>query len=429
MPLDRFPRAARGDAHLLVVIAGRAAGGEGVAQPEAALERNRIGGVGEGRGALVGGDDEIGIVAVMAHHVVGRHDRAVGGDVVSDVEHGRDEQRIGGDAFGRDRLARAAERQEFRNEAALGADRHDHGVLDLLRLDQPQNLGAEILRPVRPADAAARDLAEAQMHALDARRIDEDFVERPRQGKIVDLAAVELDRDQGFRPPVRVELVEVGADRRADRIHEMPNDAILVEALHLGQRRLDLGGDRVFLSAAQISERAETRIEAGLEQTDELRGDAGVLAQGRPHVVLRERDADLPQVARQRADQRDIAPPQAGVEHQRVVAVILGDAAHHDQEAAFERLLRLRRCRAAAVDTLQHHVVQPDAARVLRRGGDFVGALVDDPEAHIFQDRDAFGQRDRPVVAPDFQAGGLGPASGADRRIRPPAASATTGLR
>ncbi len=69
----------------------------------------------------------------------------------------------------------------LRHEAALGADRHDHRVLDLLRLHQAQNLGAEILRPVGPADAAARHLAEAQMHALDPRRIDEDFVERPRQ--------------------------------------------------------------------------------------------------------------------------------------------------------------------------------------------------------------------------------------------------------
>ena len=96
----------------------------------------------------------------------------------------------------------------FRHEAALGADRHDHGVLDLLRLDQAEDFGAEILRPVGPADAAARDLAEAQVHAFDARRIDEDLVERPRQRQAVDLAAVELDRDQ---------VLAAGRRRRADR--------------------------------------------------------------------------------------------------------------------------------------------------------------------------------------------------------------------
>ena len=68
--LDRLPGAARGDAHHLVVVAGRAAGGEGVAQPELVLDRNAVGDVGEGRGALVGGDDEIGIVIVVPHDIV-----------------------------------------------------------------------------------------------------------------------------------------------------------------------------------------------------------------------------------------------------------------------------------------------------------------------------------------------------------------------
>ena len=61
--LDRLPRAARGDAHLLVVVAGRAAGGEGVAEPEAVLGRDRVRDVGERRRALVGGDDEVRVVA------------------------------------------------------------------------------------------------------------------------------------------------------------------------------------------------------------------------------------------------------------------------------------------------------------------------------------------------------------------------------
>ena len=39
MALHRFPRAARGDAHLLVVVAARTARGEGIAEPEAARFR------------------------------------------------------------------------------------------------------------------------------------------------------------------------------------------------------------------------------------------------------------------------------------------------------------------------------------------------------------------------------------------------------
>ena len=63
--LHRLPGAAGGDAHGLVVVAGRAAGGEGVAQPEAVVLGHAVGDVGEGGRALVGGDHQIGIVAVV----------------------------------------------------------------------------------------------------------------------------------------------------------------------------------------------------------------------------------------------------------------------------------------------------------------------------------------------------------------------------
>ena len=76
-----------------------------------------------------------------------------------------------------------------RHEAALGALRHDDGVLHLLRLGEAEHFGAEILRPVGPAQAAARDRAAAQMHALEARRGDEDLGERLRRGHRVDLGA------------------------------------------------------------------------------------------------------------------------------------------------------------------------------------------------------------------------------------------------
>jgi hypothetical protein len=65
--------------------------------------------------------------------------------------------------------SRARLRQAFGHEAAFGTDRHDDSVLDLLRFHQPENLGAEILWPVRPADAATRHLAEAHVHAFHAR--------------------------------------------------------------------------------------------------------------------------------------------------------------------------------------------------------------------------------------------------------------------
>ena len=107
VPLHRFPGAARGDAHLLVVVAGRAARGEGVVEPEAVIARQRIGDVGEGGGALVGRDHEIGIVAVVAHDVR-RAARPALDVVVGDVEQAADQGLVAGDAFGLGLLARAA---------------------------------------------------------------------------------------------------------------------------------------------------------------------------------------------------------------------------------------------------------------------------------------------------------------------------------
>ena len=77
MPLHRFPGALGGDAHLLVVVAGRTARREGVVEPEIEFLADRVGRVGECRGALVGGNDEVGIVLIAAHHVLraGRHRR------------------------------------------------------------------------------------------------------------------------------------------------------------------------------------------------------------------------------------------------------------------------------------------------------------------------------------------------------------------
>ena len=47
-----------------------------------------------------------------------------------------------------------------RHKSALGTGRDDNRILDHLRLDQPQHLGAEVLAPVGPAQAAAGDRAE-----------------------------------------------------------------------------------------------------------------------------------------------------------------------------------------------------------------------------------------------------------------------------
>ncbi len=133
--LHRLPGAARRDAHLLVVVAGRPARGEPVAEPEAVLGRDLVGEIGEGRGALVGGHHQIRIVVVVTHHVGRRHHRRAH-DVVGEIEQAADEGAVALDHLGLPGVAIVAGRQPLGDEAALGAHRHDHRVLHHLRLHQ-----------------------------------------------------------------------------------------------------------------------------------------------------------------------------------------------------------------------------------------------------------------------------------------------------
>ena len=228
MALDGFPRSARGDAHLLVVIALAAAGGESIAKPMALLGRDSVGDVGKGRGALVGGDDQIGVIAIVPHRVVGRHD-GVTIEIVGEFEQRANEDEVGFGAFRHPGIAIGGRRQAFGHEAAFGADRHDDRVLDLLGLDQAEDLGAEILRPVGPAQAAARHLAEAQMNAFDTGRIDENLVKRPRRRQVLDLARFKFERDHRTRVPVLADLPQIGADGGLHQIDEKAQDAVFVE--------------------------------------------------------------------------------------------------------------------------------------------------------------------------------------------------------
>ena len=97
MPARGFPRAARRDRHLLVVVAVLAAGRERVAQPEAALDCDLICDVRESRSAFVGRDDEIRPVVVEHPDARGMH-RAGVGEVVGEIEHRVDQRLVRLDA-------------------------------------------------------------------------------------------------------------------------------------------------------------------------------------------------------------------------------------------------------------------------------------------------------------------------------------------
>ena len=315
--LDRDPRAAGGDAHGLVVVAHRAAGGEGVAQPEAVVLGHAVGDVGEGRGALVGGHHEVGVVAVVAHDVDGRHRLALD-EVVGDVEQAGDEGRVAGDALGQPRVAVAGVGQLLAEEAALGAHRDDDGVLDHLRLDQAEDLGAEVVASVGPAQAAAGDRAEAQVHALDARGVDEDLEARPRLRQLGDRRRLELEAHVGVQLAVGTGLEVVGAQRRADVREVGAQDPVVVEADHVvqgpGHPLLHLGDARGALLV--VGQCPAGRVEARLEELDQQPGDVDVAGQRALDVVERERGVALAHVLRVGAQHGGLAPRQPGAQHQ-----------------------------------------------------------------------------------------------------------------
>ncbi|MEJ1977875.1 MAG: hypothetical protein WDN49_18965 [Acetobacteraceae bacterium] len=185
--------------------------------------------------------DEVGVVGIMAHHVARRHDGARL-DIVGQVQQGRHQRLVAGHDLLHQRLPPLA--RALDDEAALGADRHDDGVLHHLRLHQTEDFGAEILLAVGPSNAAARDLAAAQMAAFHARRIHEDFHQRARQRQQVDLLAGELDREIGPRLPVRVALVVIRPQRLLDQQQEAAENPVLVEVLDLREAFQDARMDR-----------------------------------------------------------------------------------------------------------------------------------------------------------------------------------------
>ena len=104
MALHRFPRAARRDAHRLVVVARRAARCERVAQPESIFVADAIRVIRECCRSLVRRDDEIRIVRVVALHTR-RCDDFVADAVVGQIKQPAQVILVARDAFFHVRVA------------------------------------------------------------------------------------------------------------------------------------------------------------------------------------------------------------------------------------------------------------------------------------------------------------------------------------
>ena len=200
-------------------------------------------------------------------------------DRVGHVEQAAHECPVALDDLLEQRRAIAAGRWPLDDEASLGADGDDDGVLDRLRLHQPEHLGAEVLAPVRPADAAAGDPAAAQVHGLDARRVDEDLEHRPRLGQVGNEVGIELERQVRLRLAGGVRLEVVRAQHGADDAQEAAQDPVLVEALDGVDLALQPPLERTRLHVRIVG---LPRIQPDPEELDDAAGHVGVVGRARP---------------------------------------------------------------------------------------------------------------------------------------------------
>ena len=379
MALDGLPRAAGGDPERLVVVARAPAGGERVAEPELLLDGHPVGGVRQRRGALVGGDHQVGVGLVEHAHAVRVADLAVD-QVVRDLEQAADV----GDVLALDlaRELRAPGGRGLEDEAALGALGDDHGVLRELRAHQAEDLGP-VVHPVREADPATGDAPAAQVDALHRRRVDVDL--DPRRGLRHRRHVTRAQLEGDHLPPG---AVRVGAQRRVDQQQLVAQDAVVVERGDL----VEVGQD--LLAQGQLAGLvARVRgVEAQLEVAHELGRHRRV---GRQHVVLvalGEARPDPLAVAAVGAQQRELAPVQARRHHQPVERVGLALAAPHGADRVGHALAAVLEVERAVVRAEDHELLHPGLGVlvVAQARGD----LLDHPQPEVLEHRHDLGELD-----------------------------------
>ena len=145
------------------------------------LEGDAVRQIGECCGPLVCRNDKVRIIAVIADRVSWWHHLSVH-QIVGQVQHARNKLAIGGLALGQPSVTIDGWiRQRPSEKSTLCAHGHDDSVFDLLRLNQAQDLGAEVLLPITPTQSASGHRSETQVHSFYARRVHPNFVLRPRQ--------------------------------------------------------------------------------------------------------------------------------------------------------------------------------------------------------------------------------------------------------
>ena len=387
--LDGLPSTACGDAHCLVVVADGAAGCEGVAQPEAALQADCVCGVGECCGALIRCDHQVVVVSVACYNTLGA-DNGLGavstnGEVVGDVQQGADEDLVGLAALGDPCVAiHCGVGQLLGVEATLRAGGDNDSVLHHLCLDQAQNLGAEVVTAVGPAQATTCDATEAQVNTLNARGVDENLELGAGQGCEVDLLRCHLECECGA-----VSQVCVGAQDSVNYLAEGAQVAVSVQGGDLVQFLNQGCFDFLAACVALLIVETVVRVEADLEELDQVLGDDRVSEQGVRHEGRSVAQAQLNQVVVQGTEQTYFLPGQALSQNQAVQGVGLALT----EQVGVQCILVQGSYSVCvhALGELDPKVVEVAVVFAVLRL-ELVGLLINNDQAHILHNRQQLGE-------------------------------------
>ena len=264
---DGLPRAAGGNTHRLVVVANRAAGCERIAQPEPILGADRVCSIRECGSPLIGGNHQVVVVTVAGDHALRAYYGfgAVGsnGEVIGHIQQGADKDLVGFATLGNPGVAvHGGIGQLLGIETTLGTGRNNNGILDHLRLDQAQNLGAEVVAAVGPAQTATRHIAKAQVHTFHTRGVYENLELGVRKRRKIDLLGRNLERKR-FSTQVCV-----GAQNSLENFQERAQVAIGVQGWNLVEFFANLLQDFFALSFALLIGEPIVRVEASVEELD-----------------------------------------------------------------------------------------------------------------------------------------------------------------
>ena len=393
MALNRNPRALGGDPHRLVVVAVAAAAGESVVEPEVGLFGDGVGDIGEGRGALVRRNHEVGILSIEHHDLRGMDDLAAH-DVVGDRQQRADEHLIAGLALGQPAfsvLRRVG--QALGIEPALGPGRHDHCVLDPLGLHQPEDFGAEIVAPVGPAQAAAGDRPGAQVDAFEAARVDEDLAPRQRFGQVRDERRVELEGERFVARGGE----RVGPQDRLDQRAVEPQQAVVVDRRHLAQRsaKRAVGG----VDCARAVARKGGIVARG-EQREQRAGRLRSVAQRIHDGGNAEAHPALAQIAEPRAQPVGVARVEPGGDDQAVERIVLGFTVEHLGNRALDRGgAGQHRVFGLTRGQCEEEIVDRGDPPAIDQRRDFLHH----PEAEVLEHRNRIGQRQRALALVELE--------------------------